>query len=149
MCQFYEVYNGSYLRYRSVVDGTRYLGFNKFGKPMKNPHGRQECFNFIKYNPHADIDHHNSLVNAEMGGMEQRREPYVAPPRKPSPAMRATKNSLLQQADGTRGQAAHTSAHRHRHSNRHWNRLRQETTGANSANSRRRHDSRFYVEAKY
>ncbi|KAI4480379.1 hypothetical protein M0804_010377 [Polistes exclamans] len=70
MCQFYEVYNGSYLRYRSVADSTRYLGFNKLGKPMKNPHGRQECFNFIKYNPHADINHHNSLVNADMGGFQ-------------------------------------------------------------------------------
>ncbi|XP_070170604.1 fibroblast growth factor 18 isoform X1 [Polyergus mexicanus] len=139
MCQFYEVYNGSYLRYRSVVDGSRYIGFNKFGKPMKNPHGRQECFNFIKYNPHADINHHNSLVNAEMGGMEP-REPYVVS-RKPSPMMRATKNFLLQ-ADSAREHAQHTSTHRHRHSNR-W-KMRQD--GADSG-PRRRHESRLLVEA--
>lgn len=140
MCQFYEVYNGSYLRYRSVIDSSRYIGFNKFGKPMKNPHGRQECFNFIKYNPHADINHHNSLVNAEMGGMEP-REPYVIS-RKPSPLMRATKNSLLQ-ADSAR-EHVHTSPHRHRHSNR-W-KMRQ--NGADSG-PRRRHESRLLVEAKY
>jgi len=138
MCQFYEVYNGSYLRYRSVVDGSRYIGFNKFGKPMKNPHGRQECFNFIKYNPHADINHHNSLVNAEMGGMEP-REPYVVS-RKPSPVMRATKNSLLQ-ADSAR-EHAHTSTHRQRHPNRWKNRQ----DGADSG-PWRRHESRPLVEA--
>ncbi|KAG5324302.1 FGF18 factor, partial [Pseudoatta argentina] len=141
MCQFYEVYNGSYLRYRSAVDGTRYIGFNKFGKPMKNPHGRQECFNFIKYNPHADINHHNSLVNAEMGGMEP-REPYVVS-RKPSPVMRATKNSLLQ-ADSAR-EHVHTSTHRHRHSNR-WKHLSHRQDGADSG-PRRRHESRLFVEA--
>jgi len=141
MCQFYEVYNGPYLRYRSAVDGTRYIGFNKFGKPMKNPHGRQECFNFIKYNPHADINHHNSLVNAEMGGMEP-REPYVVS-RKPSPVMRATKNSLLQ-ADSAR-EHVHTSTHRYRHSNR-WKHLSQRQDGADSG-PRRRHESRLLVEA--
>lgn len=141
MCQFYEVYNGSYLRYRSAVDGTRYIGFNKFGKPMKNLHGRQECFNFIKYNPHADINHHNSLVNAEMGGMEP-REPYVVS-RKPSLVMRATKNSLLQ-ADSAR-EHVHTSTHRHRHSNR-WKHLSHRQDGADSG-PRRRHESRLLVEA--
>lgn len=140
MCQFYEVYNGSYLRYRSVVDGTRYIGFNKFGKPMKNPHGRQECFNFIKYNPHADIKHHNSLVNAEMGGMEP-RESYVVS-RKPSPVMRATKNSLLRSESAR--EHAHTSTHRHRHSNR-W-KMRQD--GADSG-PRRRHESRLVEASKY
>ncbi|XP_011878746.1 PREDICTED: fibroblast growth factor 18-like isoform X2 [Vollenhovia emeryi] len=137
MCQFYEVYNGSYLRYRSAVNGTRYIGFNKFGKPMKNPHGRQECFNFIKYNPHTDINHHNSLVNAEMGGIE----PHVLVSRKPSSVMRATKNSLLR-ADSAR-QHVHTSTHRHRHSNR-W--MRQD--GADSG-PRRRHGSRLPEASKY
>ncbi|CAK9800745.1 hypothetical protein ANTPLA_LOCUS2549 [Anthophora plagiata] len=137
MCQFYEDYNGSYLTYRSVVDTSRYLGFNKFGKPMKNLHGRQECFNFIKYNPHADINHHNSLVNADMGGMEP-WDPYVVS-RKPSPMMRATKNSLLQ-ADSTR-EIVHTT-HRYRHSNR-W-KMRQ---GEKVSASRRRHESRLFVEA--
>ncbi|XP_043260515.1 fibroblast growth factor 18-like [Colletes gigas] len=112
-CQFYEQYNGSYLRYRSVENSSRFLGFNKFGKPMKNPRGRQECFNFIKYNPHTDIQHHNSLVNADMGGMDP-RDPYFGS-KKPSPVMRATKNSLLQ-VDNTR-EIIHTT-HRYRHSNR-------------------------------
>ncbi|XP_029158984.1 fibroblast growth factor 18-like, partial [Nylanderia fulva] len=136
MCQFYEVFNGSYLRYKSVVDTTRYIGFNKFGKQMKNPHGRKECFNFIKYNPSADIEHHNSLVNAEMGGMEPPQESFVVS-RKPSPMMRATKNSLLQSKSAR--EHAHTSPHRHRHSNR-WKK-----DGADSG-PRRRHESRL-VEA--
>ncbi|XP_017753044.1 PREDICTED: fibroblast growth factor 17 [Eufriesea mexicana] len=136
MCQFYEDYSGPYLTYKSVVDNTRYLAFNKFGKPMKN-RGRQECFNFIKYNPHADINHHNSLVNADMGGMDP-RSPYVVS-RKPSPVMRATKNSLLQ-ADSTR-EIVHTT-HRYRHSNR-W-KMRQ---GEKLSAPRRRHESRLFVEA--
>ncbi|XP_053978962.1 uncharacterized protein LOC128889862 isoform X2 [Hylaeus anthracinus] len=140
MCQFYELYNGSYLRYRSAADSSRYLGFNKFGKPMKNLRGRQECFNFIKYNPHADINHHNSLVNADMGGVDP-RDPYFGS-KKSSPVMRATKNSLLQ-VDSTR-EIIHTT-HRYRHSNR-W-KMRQE--GKVSA-PRRRHDSRLFVEtSKY
>ncbi|XP_011645656.1 fibroblast growth factor 17 isoform X3 [Pogonomyrmex barbatus] len=141
MCQFYEVYNGSYLRYRSVANASRYLGFNKFGNPVKNFHRKQECFNFIKYNPHADINHHNNLVNAEgMGGMEP-REPYVFL-RKPSPVMRATKNSLLQ-ADSAR-EHVHTSTHRHRHSNR-W-KMRQDGT---DSGPRRRHESRLVEASKY
>lgn len=142
MCQFYEVYNGSYLRYRSVVDDTRYVGFNKFGKPMKNPNGRQECFNFIKYNPNVNIDIHNNKVNAETGGMQ--RGSYVAVvSRKPSPAMRATKNSLLQ-ADSARGYAARTSAHRHRHIKRHWKLPRESEV---DSVTRKRHKSRPYNEA--
>ncbi|XP_033328765.1 uncharacterized protein LOC117221706 isoform X1 [Megalopta genalis] len=137
MCQFNELYNGSYLRYRSVADSTRYLGFNKFGMPMKNPRGRQECFNFIKYNPHVDIDHHNSLMNADMGGMEP-REPYLGS-KNPSPVMRATKNSLLQ-IDSTR-EIIHTT-HRYRHSNR-WKMRPDEKLSA----PRRRHESRLFVEA--
>ncbi|XP_043578256.1 uncharacterized protein LOC122565869 isoform X1 [Bombus pyrosoma] len=139
MCQFYEDYNGSYLTYRSVVDSSRYLGFNKFGKPMKNHRGRQECFNFIKYNPHADIDHHNSLVNADMGGMDP-RDPYVVS-RKPSPVMRATKNSLLQ-ADSTR-EIVHTT-HRYRHPNRSWKR-----PGEKVSAPRRRLESPLFEANKY
>ncbi|XP_066598619.1 fibroblast growth factor 18 isoform X2 [Prorops nasuta] len=139
MCQFYEEYNGSYLRYRSVADSSRYLGFNKVGKPMKSPHGRQECFNFIKYNPHADINHHNILVSADVGGLLP-REPYVVS-RKPSP-MRATKNSLLQ-ADSAR-EFAHSTSHRHRHSNR-W-KFRQDEL--DSVGPRRRHGgSRLLIAA--
>ncbi|XP_016922608.1 fibroblast growth factor 17 isoform X4 [Apis cerana] len=133
-CQFYEEYNGSYLTYRNV-NNSRYLGFNKSGYPIKN-RGRQECFNFIKYNPHADINHHNSLVNADMGGMGP-RDPYVVS-RKPSPA-RDTKNSLLQ-ADSTR-ETIHTT-HHYRHSNR-WKMRQAEKMSA----PRRWHESRLFVEA--
>nr|XP_034179693.1 uncharacterized protein LOC117604087 isoform X2 [Osmia lignaria] len=129
MCQFYEDYNGSYLTYRSVVDSSRYIGFNKGGKQMRSTRGRQECFNFIKYNPHANINHHNNLVNADMGGMDP-REPYVTP-RKPSAGMRAAKKKSLSQVDNARG-IVYT--HRYRHSN-HWK------------TPRRRHDSRLFVEA--
>ncbi|XP_076279100.1 fibroblast growth factor 18 isoform X2 [Lasioglossum baleicum] len=140
MCQFYEVYDGlygSYLRYRSAEDSSRYLGFNKFGLPMKKQGGRQECFNFLKYNPHADIDQHNSLMNADMGAMEP-RGPYPGL-KKPSPVTRATKNSLLQ-VDSTR-EIIHTT-HRYRHSNR-WKMPRDEKPSA----PRRRHESRLFVEA--
>ncbi|XP_012222519.1 uncharacterized protein ths isoform X2 [Linepithema humile] len=148
MCQFYEEYKGSYLRYRSAVDETRFIGFNKIGKPMKNPHGKQECFNFIKFNPHADINHHNSLLNAEVGGMEP-REPYErhgAVSRKPSSMMRATKaplraNSLLQ-ANSARQPAHASSTHHRRHSNQ-W-KMRPDRT---DTVSRRRHDRRLLVEA--
>ncbi|XP_012146585.1 fibroblast growth factor 8b isoform X2 [Megachile rotundata] len=138
MCQFYEDYNGSYLTYRSVVDSSRYLGFNKFGKPMKNPR-RQECFNFIKYNPHADINHHNNLVNADMGGMDPHIDPYVVS-RKPSAVTRAAKKNSLSQVDSAR-EILHTT-HHHRHSNR-W-KMRQ---GEKVTTPRRRHDSRLLVEA--
>ncbi|KAK1127164.1 hypothetical protein K0M31_003713 [Melipona bicolor] len=133
-CQFYEDYNGSYLTYRSVVNSSRYLGFNKFGKPVKN-RGRQECFNFIKYNPHADINHHNNLVNADMGGMD----PYVVS-RKPSPVMRASKN-LLSQTDSTR-EIVHTT-HRYRH--RSWKLRPAEKISA----SRRRLESPLFEANKY
>ncbi|XP_026302091.1 fibroblast growth factor 17-like isoform X1 [Apis mellifera] len=135
-CQFYEEYNGSYLTYRNV-NNSRYLGFNKSGYPIKN-RGRQECFNFIKYNPHADINHHNSLVNADMGGMGP-RDPYVVS-RKPSPARDNTKNSLLQ-ADSTR-ETIHTT-HHYRHSNR-WKMRQGEKM---SAPRRWPHESRLFVEA--
>ncbi|XP_076659205.1 fibroblast growth factor 17 isoform X2 [Halictus rubicundus] len=138
MCQFNEVYNsGEYLRYRSVEDSSRYLGFNRFGMPMKSPRGRKECYNFIKYNPHADINHHNSLMNADMSGMEP-RDLYHGT-KKPSPVMRATKNSLLQ-VDSTR-EMIHTT-HRYRHSNP-WKMPRHEKLSA----PRRRHESRLFVEA--
>lgn len=126
MCQFYEVYNGSYLRYKSVADGAHYLGFNKWGKPTKNQHGRQECFNFIKYNPHFNINHHNSLVTANMGG-----EPRDIV-RKPVP-LRAPKKFLS--ADSPR------ETHRHRHNR--W-KMRED-----DSSPRRRHESRLLEANKY
>ena len=135
-CQFFEEYSGSYLRYRSVVNdsmGVRYLGFNKLGKPMKNPHGRQECFNFIKYNPNSDIGKHNNIVTMNMGARET-RHPSNVHMRKPSSSLRATKNSL--QVDSSTRKMV--STHRHRHSNR-W-KLRED-----DSTLRRRHGSRFYL----
>lgn len=134
MCQFYEVYSGSYVRYRSVADSSRYLGFNKWGKPMKNPHGRQKCFNFIKFNPHFNINHHNSLVTANMGGME----PPIVVPRKASSSVRATKNSL--HVDDSPRESI-TARRHHRHSNR-WNIRANE-----EASSRRQQRSRLYLQA--
>lgn len=61
-CQFYETYNGPYLRYQSAADSTKYLGFNKHGKPIKGQGARQECYNFIKYNPSFSINDHNDWM---------------------------------------------------------------------------------------
>lgn len=137
MCQFYEEYKGAYLRYRSVVDETRFIGFNKVGKPMKNLHGRQECFNFIKFNPHADITHHNSLLNAEVGSMEPRERGGTEPISRKPPSRRSTKaphraNSLLQ-ANSARqpvrtSTSARTSTHHHRHSNQLQRKMPQDKT---------------------
>ncbi|XP_026668758.1 uncharacterized protein LOC113464221, partial [Ceratina calcarata] len=137
-CQFYEDYKGSYLTYRSVINNTRFMGFNKQGKPMRHS-GRQECFNFIKYNPHADINHHNSLVNAGVGGMDPRDAPYTVVSRKRSLTPRPMKNSLWQ-ADSSR-EIVHTM-HRYRHLNR-W-KMRQ---GEKIPAPRRRHQSRLIIEA--
>ncbi|XP_046749804.1 uncharacterized protein LOC124413331 isoform X1 [Diprion similis] len=68
MCQFYEEDNGSYLRYRSAVDKTHYLGFNKRGMPLKDAQGRDQCLNFIKYNPLFNINQHNIMVGGNFGG---------------------------------------------------------------------------------
>ncbi|XP_012281097.1 fibroblast growth factor 17 [Orussus abietinus] len=135
MCQFYEEYNGAYLRYRSAVEGTRYLGFNKVGNPMKNPHGRQGCFNFIKYNPHFNITNHNKRLTLSTGG--EPRSPAESPaPRKAEPSTRASKNSLPQ------GPARGPGAHRVRH--RHW-----QARHADSS-PRRRPESRLVgVSGKY
>ncbi|XP_014482800.1 PREDICTED: fibroblast growth factor 18 [Dinoponera quadriceps] len=140
MCQFFEMYRDQYLSYRSVVDKTRYIGFNSRGKPIKRPHGRKECFNFMKYNPHVDISHHNSLVNAQMGGMEP-REPFPVS-RKPSPVTRATKNFLLQ-ADSARDHVQ-TPPHRQRHLRNRW---KQRQNGKNSA-PRRRSENCFVQASK-
>lgn len=81
MCQFHEEYNGSYFRYRSAEDGSHYLGFNKRGLPLKDAQGREQCLNFIKYNPHFNIDHHNIQVAANVGG-ELRKPPMQRTPKK-------------------------------------------------------------------
>ncbi|XP_046658936.1 fibroblast growth factor 17 isoform X2 [Homalodisca vitripennis] len=62
MCQFYEnmVQNG-YNRFRSVVDETRFMGFNRRGKPLRGtatPHN-PKCLNFIKLDQKFDILSHN------------------------------------------------------------------------------------------
>ncbi|XP_033220086.1 uncharacterized protein LOC117174814 isoform X2 [Belonocnema kinseyi] len=134
-CKFYEVYHDSYLRYKSVVNGSVYLGFNKAGRPIKNGHGRQECFNFMKFNPNSDIEKHNNIVTKNMG-VRETREPLNVQTRKPSSSLRATKNSL--HADSSMSKMG--SKHRHRHSNR-W-KLRKV-----DSSPRRRHGSRLRLEA--
>ncbi|XP_032683693.1 fibroblast growth factor 17 isoform X2 [Odontomachus brunneus] len=140
MCQFYEIYNDQYLGYISAVDKEHLMGFNSRGKPMKKSNGRKECYRFMKYNPHVDISHHNSLVNAQMSGMEP-REPYVGS-RKPSPVTRATKNSLSQ-ADSARDHIQ-KPPHRQRHLKQRW---KQRQNGKNSA-SRRRSENCFVEASK-
>ena len=129
------MYHDSYLRYKSVVNNSVYLGFNKAGRPIKNGHGRQECFNFMKFNPNSDIEKHNSIVTKNMG-VRETREPLNVQTRKPSSSLRATKNSL--QADSSTSKMV--SKHRHRHSNR-W-KLRKDDSSL-----RRRQGSRLHLEA--
>ncbi|XP_008549674.1 uncharacterized protein LOC103572717 isoform X2 [Microplitis demolitor] len=74
MCQFYETYNGPYLRYRSAVDETKYLGFNKFGKPIKGQRARAECYNFMKYNPSFSINDHNDWMTGNTRVREVHRK---------------------------------------------------------------------------
>ncbi|XP_011312340.1 fibroblast growth factor 18 [Fopius arisanus] len=116
MCQFYESYHGSYLRYNSAVDSTKYLGFNKFGKPIKGQRVRQQCFNFMKYNPSFSISAHNELMNKGSSDhtttITKKHHQSHHPSQSRSPGHRAKKNSI--QGDLTR----ETTTHRHRHSNR-------------------------------
>lgn len=67
MCQFYEnmVQNG-YNRFRSVADETRYMGFNRRGRPLRGtatPHN-PKCLNFIKLDQKFDIGSHNKKMAA-------------------------------------------------------------------------------------
>ncbi|XP_011499724.1 PREDICTED: uncharacterized protein LOC105363672 [Ceratosolen solmsi marchali] len=138
-CQFYEIYNGRYLRYRSVVDQNRYIGFNKSGKPMTSPRGRQECYNFIKLNPYAGVERHNDIVSSNKGGMKHRDQLRPEHARKPHPSgPRGTKNSHLLASEssfvaGSSRLAQLATQHRHRHSNS-WKTMREEAT-------RRRYES--------
>lgn len=161
-CQFYEEIWGKYYRYRSVENNTRYLGFNRFGNPIRKPflmmnstkipttnstqngsrhnHGRPECSLFLKYDPKADINRHNNLVK-QMGGMEPWK--LYSPVRKPlsgenHPRRGVPKNSLLQ-ADSAR--KFNHATHRHRHSSH------QKSHRNVSGFRRRRHDSRRPIEA--
>lgn len=136
MCQFYETYNGPYLRYRSAVDSTKYLGFNKYGKPIKGQRGRQECFNFMKYNPSFSINDHNDWMTGNTPGDHHARRDLVLRKHQHHPhnnpqSHRAKKNSL---------QADESTLHRHRHSNR----LKQHEDTL--ASPRRRHSSRLLLD---
>lgn len=66
MCQFYEsmVQNG-YNRFRSVADETRFMGFNRKGRPMRataTPNNLK-CLNFMKLDQKFDIGSHNIFKN--------------------------------------------------------------------------------------
>lgn len=158
-----------FLRYRSAVNSKHMLGFNKFGKPIKNQRGRQECFNFIKYNARSlvnRLDRHNDLVSGNTGGGQNgkaagggggggagggdgermQRDPVTTSRKSssgPHHQHRAKKNSL--QADEVpRETMITTTSHRHRHSNR----LKQPHEDVPSPR-RRHHQSRLLEASKY
>lgn len=141
MCQFYESYHGSYLRYNSAVDNTKYLGFNKFGKPIKGQRVRQQCFNFMKYNPSFSISVHNELMNKAgdhvTGVGNKHHQSHQSRSSMRTPGHRAKKNSIQME-----GGARETTTHRHRHSNR----LKQHD---DFTIPRRRHQSRLLAPSKY
>ncbi|CAL7945643.1 unnamed protein product [Xylocopa violacea] len=121
-CQFLEGYNGPYLTYRSAQNESRFVGFNKFGKPMSNQQRRPECFNFIKYNPHVNIDYHNNMLRAQEG------------------TSGADKKNSSSQVDSTR-ENVHTS-NRYRHDKHRKMRKNKKVMAP-----QRRHKSRLFVEA--
>ncbi|XP_012267986.1 fibroblast growth factor 18 isoform X2 [Athalia rosae] len=118
MCQFYEEYNGSYLRYRSAVDGSHYLGFNKRGMPLKDAQGREQCLNFIKYNPHFNINHHNILVASNIGG-ELRKPAMQRTPKKYRTSERGVGWSAGGGGGGGRGGSEPHHHHRHNRGKMH------------------------------
>ncbi|XP_054258161.1 fibroblast growth factor 17 isoform X2 [Macrosteles quadrilineatus] len=71
MCQFYEIMvQTGYNRFRSVVDETRYIGFNRKGKPLRGtstPHN-PKCLNFIKLDQKFNIENHNKILAGGGGG---------------------------------------------------------------------------------
>ncbi|XP_014218436.1 uncharacterized protein LOC106646811 isoform X2 [Copidosoma floridanum] len=69
-CMFTEVYSGRYLRYHSVHNKSRYIGFNKSGAPISVRNKHKECLNFIKVNPFSGVERHNEIV-ASKGGMKR------------------------------------------------------------------------------
>lgn len=154
MCQFYETYNGPYLRYRSAVDNTKYLGFNKYGKPIKGQRGRQECFNFMKYNPSFSINDHNDWMTGNAPGdhrrdvihrkhhhQQQQQQPQQRQIHQQLLAHR-TKKNLLQSDEISRELI---TTHRHRHSNR----LKQSHDELAVITRRRQHNNRHIDMSKY
>lgn len=67
MCQFYEdMMETGYNRYRSVADETRFVGFNRRGRPLrgnqiKNAH--LKCLNFLKFDADFSIFEHNARLS--------------------------------------------------------------------------------------
>lgn len=169
MCQFYESYNGAFFRYRSAVDSNHMVGFNKWGKPIRNQRGRQECFNFLKYNPNMEerLERHNDLMSGRTGGKNggkgsnghaggrhggstSRRETLQHGRKHQQPSStsqhnqhRAKKN-LLQADEVPRETMIVSMSHRHRHSNR----LKQPHEDVTSPR-RRHHQSRLLEASKY
>lgn len=153
MCQFYETYNGPYLRYRSAVDNTKYLGFNKYGKPIKGQRGRQECFNFMKYNPSFSINDHNDWMTGNAPGDHRRdvihRKHHHQQQQQPQQRQihqqllaHRTKKNLLQSDEISRELI---TTHRHRHSNR----LKQSHDELAVITRRRQHNNRHIDMSKY
>ncbi|XP_022185421.1 fibroblast growth factor 18 isoform X1 [Nilaparvata lugens] len=75
MCQFYEeMLEIGYNRYRSVADESRYIGFNKKGRPLRDRQQQQQikaaksaahdkCLNFLKFDTDFSIGEHNRRMS--------------------------------------------------------------------------------------
>ncbi|XP_043267500.1 uncharacterized protein ths isoform X2 [Venturia canescens] len=176
MCQFYESYNGAFFRYRSAVDSSYMLGFNKLGKAIRNRRGRPECFNFLKYNPNMEerLERHNDLVSGRTGanknggkGSSNANGGNAGPRHGGSTSRR----EMLQHARKHLQQPASTSSHNQQHKakkilfqadevpretmtmsmphrHRHSNRLKQPHEDVTSPR-RRHHQSRLLEASKY
>ncbi|XP_034950399.1 uncharacterized protein ths isoform X2 [Chelonus insularis] len=120
MCQFYETYNGPYLRYKSAVDSSKYLGFNKYGKPIKGQRGRAECFNFMKFNPSFSINDHNDWMTGNTDHKKRdlihRKHQQIHDHQYQHHQLGLVRKRNYLQADQVPREL--TTQHRHRHTNR-------------------------------
>ncbi|XP_021939734.1 fibroblast growth factor 17 isoform X1 [Zootermopsis nevadensis] len=64
MCEFYEDMTNGYNRYRSAANESRFVGFNRRGKPLKSGLARhkEKCLNFLKFDTEFSINHHNQKL---------------------------------------------------------------------------------------
>ncbi|KAL1122417.1 hypothetical protein AAG570_002748 [Ranatra chinensis] len=66
-CGFYEkMMDTGYFRYMSTANGSRYIGFNKKGRPLRNNNPvlqqqqRPRCYDFIKCDSKFSVEKHNA-----------------------------------------------------------------------------------------
>ncbi|XP_058808303.1 uncharacterized protein LOC131673926 [Phymastichus coffea] len=150
MCQFHEVYSGRYLRYRSAVDPTRFLGFNKLGKAIAKPRGSTKCYNFLKINPNGGVAQHNRLITQQQQQQQQQHhhqpslannKPLQLPAAAHRKSLQRSSNSLVHHQERTR--------HRHGWRRRQHLRQQQQLQQQQQQQQQQQHAMRPYQESKY